>query len=144
MLLEALLARTEGTDTLLDHSGKNPLPLYTHKDDRGTDKTAIIMADWSELVTLLTNKALSKEHRALWFHLRIAETLIAQAQQIKAARGDFCVGLSGGVFQNKFLTETIIRRLKEEQFTVFLPDTVPYNDAGLAFGQIIEGNSFLT
>lgn len=114
---------------------ETPLKLY--------DKDDLIIADWTELITMLVNNKNSIEQRAHTFHLKIAETLIAQAKKIRKIKGDFRVGLSGGVFQNKFLSETILKRLEEENFDAFLPEKVPYNDAGLAFGQIIEANSSL-
>jgi hydrogenase maturation protein HypF len=52
--------------------------------------------------------------------------------------GDFAVGLGGGVFQNKLLSEHVIRRLEEEGFRVYLPLKIPCNDGGLCYGQIIE------
>lgn len=108
------------------------LPLYK--------KNELIISDWSELLTLLMGDKHSVEKKAFQFHIKIAETLIAQAQKIKSIKGDFRIGLSGGVFQNKFLSEYILKRLEEENFDAFLPEQVPYNDAGLAFGQIFEGH----
>ena len=134
MLLEASLpeVQLQASEIKINQS---PLRLY-EKDD-------LIIADWSELVTMLMDNKQSVEQRALSFHLKIAETLIAQAKKIRKIKGDFRVGLSGGVFQNKFLSETILKRLEEENFDAFLPEKVPYNDAGLAFGQIIEANASL-
>ena len=128
MQLEALLSDTQILSTKATQSG---LRLY-QKDD-------LIIADWSELLEILMDNEQDIKQRAVNFHIKIAETLIAQAKKIKLIKGDFHIGLSGGVFQNKCLTEYIFKRLEEENFTVFLPEKVPYNDAGLAFGQIIEG-----
>jgi hydrogenase maturation protein HypF len=46
--------------------------------------------------------------------------------------------LSGGVFQNRLLTETAGRGLQKEGFAVYLPVRVPCNDGGLSFGQVVE------
>ena len=121
---EKIIAAKESTSAL---------PLYEEND--------LIIADWSEVIPVLTNEKKSIEQRSLMFHKTMAETLIAQAKKIKLIKGNFNVGLSGGVFQNKFLTEYIMKRLEEESFSAFLPEKVPYNDAGLAFGQIIEGSA---
>jgi hydrogenase maturation protein HypF len=52
------------------------------------------------------------------------------------------VVLSGGVFQNKLLTEGILSLLTEQGFQVFLQRLAPPNDGGLALGQaIIAGRS---
>jgi hydrogenase maturation protein HypF len=45
------------------------------------------------------------------------------------------VVLSGGTFQNKFLTEKLITLL-QESFNVYFPLDVPCNDGGIALGQI--------
>ncbi len=57
------------------------------------------------------------------------------------------VALSGGVFCNRFLTDRLIRRLKQEGFTVLWNRDVPSNDGGIALGQaaiaaqILNGSS---
>ena len=47
------------------------------------------------------------------------------------------IALSGGVFQNKILTELIIMQLKAEHFTVLTHRQVPANDGGLSLGQAV-------
>lgn len=130
MQLEALITLAESESKI--EFTPSALNLYT--------KNNLLLADWSELLPLLLNHDVSIEQRAFDFHLKIAETLIAKAKKIKLIKGDFRVGLSGGVFQNKFLSEYILKRLKEENFEAYLPENIPYNDAGLAFGQIIEAH----
>jgi hydrogenase maturation protein HypF len=57
------------------------------------------------------------------------------------------VALSGGVFCNRFLMDRLIRRLKQEGFTVLWNRSVPSNDGGIALGQaaiaagILKSNS---
>ena len=48
-------------------------------------------------------------------------------------------GLSGGVFQNRPLTEQILSRASREQLTVFIHQRVPPNDGGIALGQAFYG-----
>ncbi len=45
------------------------------------------------------------------------------------------VGLCGGVFQNRVLTEQAIAGLERRGFTVCLPTELPVNDAALCYGQ---------
>ena len=47
------------------------------------------------------------------------------------------VALSGGVFQNKILTELVISQLKTDQFSVILHRKLPTNDGGLSLGQAV-------
>jgi hydrogenase maturation protein HypF len=42
------------------------------------------------------------------------------------------------VFQNRLLTETVFDLAQAAGFSVFLPERLPCNDAGLSFGQLIE------
>ncbi len=61
-----------------------------------------------------------------------------QAQQVRSERGSLTVGLSGGVFQNKCLTELAMNLLQEAGFSVYVSESIPANDAGISFGQIME------
>lgn len=47
------------------------------------------------------------------------------------------IALSGGVFQNKILTELIIMQLKAEHFNVLTHRKLPANDGGLSLGQAV-------
>jgi hydrogenase maturation protein HypF len=47
------------------------------------------------------------------------------------------VALSGGVFQNVLLLETILMSLKESGFEVFRHSLVPTNDGGISLGQAV-------
>ncbi len=53
------------------------------------------------------------------------------------------VGLTGGVFQNRLLAERVIALLAACGIAAHLPETVPANDGGLAFGQIVEAAALL-
>ena len=48
------------------------------------------------------------------------------------------VGLTGGVFQNRRLSELASARLLEGGFEVLLPQQLPCNDGGLSYGQVAE------
>jgi hydrogenase maturation protein HypF len=48
------------------------------------------------------------------------------------------IGLSGGVFQNRVLTERAQALLMDEGFEVLIPQRLPVNDAGISYGQLIE------
>jgi hydrogenase maturation protein HypF len=45
--------------------------------------------------------------------------------------------LSGGCFQNRYLTERMVQRLREEGFQPYWHQRVPTNDGGIALGQIV-------
>jgi hydrogenase maturation protein HypF len=66
---------------------------------------------------------------------------MAQALVLRAETGISRIGLTGGVFQNRLLAETVMRQAEAAGFSVFLPERLPCNDAGLSFGQLIEANA---
>lgn len=47
------------------------------------------------------------------------------------------IALSGGVFQNRLLTELVILQLKSEQYNVITHRQLPANDGGLSLGQAV-------
>jgi hydrogenase maturation protein HypF len=96
------------------------------------------LSDWEPLVPLLQDTHLSIGTRSYCFHASLSMALVAQAKQIRTERGSFVVGLSGGVFQNKCLTELTMSLLQQAGFSVYVPERIPGNDAGISFGQIIE------
>jgi len=95
-------------------------------------------ADWAPLVPLLLNAAWPLRRRAAAFHASLANALVVQVIAAGIVHGDFAVGLAGGVFQNRCLSELVLNALRAAGFRAYLPVSVPCNDAGLSFGQIIE------
>jgi len=45
------------------------------------------------------------------------------------------VALSGGVFCNRYLTNRLIKQLKQNDFSVLFNREVPSNDGGISVGQ---------
>ena len=72
------------------------------------------------------------------FHISLASHLVQQCIQFREQFGDFAVGLTGGVFQNKLLSEHTIDMLSHEGFRFYLAERIPCNDGGLCYGQVIE------
>ena len=94
--------------------------------------------DWAPLLPYLLIDNLPRGERAHGFHASLADALLDQAVKIRHERGVTAVGLSGGVFQNRLLSELAATRLRAEGFAVYLGERIPANDAGLSYGQIIE------
>jgi hydrogenase maturation protein HypF len=78
---------------------------------------------------------------AMDFHQSLAQALFDQVTAVAREHRFDAVGLSGGVFQNKRLCELVLPMLQGAGYTVHLPEAIPCNDAGLAFGQIIHVGS---
>ncbi len=66
------------------------------------------------------------------FHNALAEMIVAMARQANEPR----VVLSGGCFQNCYLLERVVQRLRDEGFRPYWHQRVPTNDGGIALGQV--------
>jgi len=122
MLLEAVAARDI-----------DPLSLPLSRNRQG-----IWEFDWAPLLPMLCNVSLSVAERAGCFHSTMAHALLAQAKCVRDEHRVNVVGLAGGVFQNKVLSEQVILLLEQHGFVARLAERMPCNDAGISFGQIVE------
>jgi hydrogenase maturation protein HypF len=119
-----------------DHPAIPPVALPLHRRVDG-----ILETDWAPFVDQLQDERLSVPVRAAMFHATLAELLLAQARAIRREHGVMRLGLTGGVFQNRVLCELISSAAAREGFVVHIPEKLPCNDAGLSFGQLIEGSA---
>ncbi|MFQ5865921.1 MAG: carbamoyltransferase HypF, partial [bacterium] len=71
------------------------------------------------------------------FHQSLAELFLQVAKSARDATGQKRVGLSGGVFQNAYFFDCLLRRLEANGFNVLTHKQVPTNDGGLALGQVV-------
>jgi hydrogenase maturation protein HypF len=69
-------------------------------------------------------------------HSTIAAAIVATCLRIRETTGIEAVVLSGGVFQNRILSEETAERLVAASFQVYRHERVPPNDGGLALGQL--------
>ncbi|MBM3163569.1 MAG: carbamoyltransferase HypF [Chlorobi bacterium] len=76
-------------------------------------------------------------HRTLCMMLQEITRMAASATGIKT------VVLSGGVFQNMLLFETLVRELQAGGYRVLSHTAVPCNDGGLSLGQAVVGREYL-
>lgn len=111
-------------------SGAEALP-HTFND-------GVMLSDWAPLVRIVNDNRKSIADRAAWVHSALAHTLCDQAVALRENHGEFVVGLNGGAFQNRLLTEQAVALLEQQGFAVYLPQQLPSNDAALCFGQIVE------
>ncbi|MEW6314666.1 MAG: carbamoyltransferase HypF [Pseudomonadota bacterium] len=98
----------------------------------------LLECDWAPLLPMLADEARSVAERGGVFHASLARAALQQALHLRAQHGDFVVGLSGGVFQNRLLTEALMSLLHAHGFEVRLARHLPYNDGGLSYGQLVE------
>jgi len=80
----------------------------------------------------------SREEIAYRFHQTMAQIMVDLAIRVGVENGPLV--LSGGVFQNKLLTETVLQICKEKGIEVLRSQALPPGDGGLAFGQLLIAN----
>lgn len=122
MLLEAVASNTSNT-----------CELSLDKRDDG-----LWQWDWEPLLGALLQPDLDPPEKAALVHHSLASAIVRQCLLFRREYGEFQVGLTGGVFQNRLLTELSCTQLTAHGFEVRLAERIPCNDAGLSFGQIIE------
>ena len=71
------------------------------------------------------------------FHGAVRDLVVELARRARRDTGLETVALGGGVFQNALLLGGVCRALREEDFTILRPHTLPPNDGGLALGQVL-------
>jgi hydrogenase maturation protein HypF len=99
-------------------------------------KTSTMSIDWQPMVVeILADIAATVSTRtiAAKFHNTLAEMIVAVAQRV----GEPKVILTGGCFQNKYLSEQAIQRLKQTGFAPHWHCQIPPNDGSIAVGQIV-------
>jgi hydrogenase maturation protein HypF len=102
------------------------------------DALGVWRSDWAPLVRAMLDQRCDTAARAAMFHASLAQTLCEQALAVRNDSGVRRIGLSGGVFQNRVLTERAQALLMDEGFEVLIPQRLPVNDAGISYGQLIE------
>ncbi|WP_232322121.1 carbamoyltransferase HypF [Methylomonas lenta] len=102
------------------------------------DGSEILITDWSPLIAFLKDSSISPSERASVFHASLAAAIVDQAVLHREKYAVSQVGLSGGVFQNRLLTEQALAGLVKQGFDVYLHEELPAGDGGISFGQLIE------
>ncbi len=102
------------------------------------DEADLWRVNWELLLDHLLDEKRSPGERAMDFHCSLAQMITDQARFFRDMHGITQIGLCGGVFQNKMLTEQATVLLEAEGFSVLLAKSVPSNDAGISYGQVIE------
>jgi hydrogenase maturation protein HypF len=98
------------------------------------------VVDWEPAVRALLddrNQAVPTGQIAARFHNMLVEVVVALARHCGQTR----VALSGGCFQNRYLTERVIDQLIAAGFQPFWSQRVPPNDGGISLGQICLATS---
>lgn len=114
-----------------------PLPI---RESRDSDPWIV---DWEPLFRALLEHRLDRRPGAELFHSTLAASIVDQARFARQRFVFSRVGLTGGVFQNRRLTEEAVDLLEGAGFEVLLHERVPPNDGGLSYGQLVESTARL-
>ena len=92
--------------------------------------------EWALLIQAVVEDVRAGVARSLIaarFHNALVEWIVEVAMQVHVRQ----IVLSGGVFQNRYLTERAAAVLESRGFEVFTHHQVPPNDGGIALGQVV-------
>ena len=92
--------------------------------------------DWGPLISSVVKDqqaGISASLIAARFHNALVNWIVEVAERLKEKQ----IVLSGGVFQNRYLTERAATVLESRGFVVHTHHQVPPNDGGIALGQVV-------
>ncbi|HEY2143417.1 MAG TPA: carbamoyltransferase HypF [Candidatus Udaeobacter sp.] len=98
-----------------------------------------IVVDWAPAIRELLNDVASGQNVGIVsakFHNGLVEAAVGVAKRI----GEQQIVLTGGCFQNRYLTEHSVDRLREEGFQPYWHQRIPPNDGGIALGQAVAAS----
>jgi hydrogenase maturation protein HypF len=105
--------------------------LYPYRLEQDETRTWIL--DWQEMVVAILNDKDSIGKISAKFHNTLVEMIVEIAHQVGISQ----VVLTGGCFQNRYLLEHAIRRLRGEGFAPHWHGQIPSNDGGISVGQVL-------
>jgi hydrogenase maturation protein HypF len=94
------------------------------------------IVDWEPMVRQILNDRRADVESAVIaarFHNTLAAIVVDVAHRVDVPN----VLLTGGCFQNRYLTERVVQRLGEAGFSAHWHQRVPPNDGGIALGQVM-------
>ena len=136
---QAAIALEFAADTSIHEA--YPLPLEPPPGVEPGSEAAFVL-DWRPLVGAALDdlrRRVPAGIMAARFHNALVDAIVAAARQVGQSR----VALSGGCFQNRWLTERAAARLDEAGFQVLLHRQVPANDGCISLGQVMVAAALL-
>lgn len=123
----------------LDEKEDDSYPYRLNEGSKSDQKQLPIVVDWEPMI----HEILSDIKVGLFvgritarFHNTLSEMIVSVAKKVKEEK----VCLSGGCFQNRYLTERTVRRLNEEGFRPYWHQRIPPNDGGISLGQLMAAS----
>jgi hydrogenase maturation protein HypF len=111
-------------------------PFEIHPGSGAGDGGTLRIVDWAPIILALlddVSKNIPVGRISRRFHNTLSEIIVAVARCGEERR----IVLTGGCFQNRYLTERTVHRLEREGFRPYWHQRVPPNDGGIALGQAV-------
>jgi hydrogenase maturation protein HypF len=107
------------------------------------EKSGWILA-CQEIITSIVNDlrvGISKSRISARFHNTLIDMLTEICLKVRDKSGLNEVAMSGGIFQNRFLSNGLQKHLTAAKFKVYSHSIVPANDGGISLGQAVVANA---
>lgn len=102
---------------------------------RDSGRRSTLAVDWSDTIRQMRGdllRGVPRSRVSIRFHNMLVEALLGVADRIGVER----IVLTGGCFQNRYLTEQAVQRLRAKGLRPYWHQRVPPNDGGIALGQL--------
>jgi hydrogenase maturation protein HypF len=111
------------------------------KDEKG--RWIILVSPIIQDVATALQEGMAVSEISRRFHRTLVNCFHEIIGKASTVTGITTVALSGGVFQNALLFETIVSELKASGYIVLTHALVPSNDGGISLGQAVIGRKYL-
>jgi len=104
------------------------------------DESGALVVDWRVTVEQMLadlRKGAPVSQMAAMFHNALVDAIVEVAARVNVRTSIDRVALSGGCFQNKYLTERTVQRLQAAGLKPYWHQRIPPNDGGIAVGQVV-------
>ena len=125
-------SRFEGQAAMLLENEISRIPPH----ERNDEAYLLPKGDWAPLIAAVVSNqrtGVPASVIAMRFHNALVDWIVEVAEQTAVKQ----VVLSGGCFQNRYLTERAAQQLESRGFSVYTHQNVPPNDGGIALGQAV-------
>lgn len=133
-------AAIELESTALNYKRENQIP-YPYEVQVDDSQLILKVGVLFKALVQDLGHGVSREEIAYRFHRTVAQAIVDLAIRGGAGKGPLI--LNGGVFQNKLLTEDVLKQCQDRQIETLRSRTLPPGDGGLAFGQLLIANEVL-
>jgi hydrogenase maturation protein HypF len=134
MELEFALSKGESSHAYSFALRKEQIP-HRGNQNKNAGISDLILIDWEEVIRSLLKDVL-RQATVAEISCKFHNALVGVITEVAQKAGIERVVLTGGCFQNRYLTERAVMALEAAGFRPYWHQRVPPNDGGIALGQI--------